>query len=428
MIGLVKRQIQENWSILKHIRGNARACLITEPMWGIPFNLYIPYASVYMLALGCTDTQVGIVISVGLAFQMFFSLVGGYITDKLGRRRTTLIFDLIGWSVPTLIWALARNFNYFLAAAMVNAVFRIVYTSWTCLLVEDTQPSRRVHVYTWIYVAGILAGFFSPIAGALVGRFTLVPAVRGLYALAFLSMTSMFFIRNALTRETKTGLRKMEEVKEFRLRETLLEYRRITSSLLKSPLTLIAFSLVIIKNIHITIKQTFLAILLIEGLDFPKEAVALFPAIHSVVMLLVFLFIMPTLGRLGPKRPLLWGFLTLIAGYLTLVFSPHKSYSVVVLSTVLTAFGTAVVFPFSDALMHNTIYDSDRAKIISILHVFLFAVSAPFGYIGGLLSSLAKQLPFVLLAAVQLAGVVLLGLFALCERRHKSTGRSSLQQ
>jgi MFS family permease len=419
VIGPLKRKLQENWRILKGIRGNARACLVMEPLWGIPFNLYIPYASVYMLALGCTDTQVGIVTSVGLAFQMLFSLFGGYITDKLGRRRTTLIFDLIGWTLPTVIWAVARNFNYFLAAAIVNAAFRIVYTSWTCLLVEDTKPERRVHVYTWIYVAGILAGFFSPIAGALVKRFTLVPAVRGLYGFAFLSMTTMFFLRNALTKETETGLRKREEVKHFRLKETIHEHRIIVLNLLKSPLTLISFTLVIIKNIHITVKRTFLAILLTEGLGFPKESVALFPAIHSVVMLLVFLFVMPTMGRLGAKRSLLVGYLALIAGYLVLVFSPLRSYTVVIISTVLTAFGTAVAFPYSDALLHNTISDTDRAKIISILHVFLFAISTPFGYISGLLSSIAKQLPFVLLTLVQVAGLVLLGVFAVVERRRR---------
>lgn len=422
MFGLLKRKLQENWRILKGIRGNARACLVMEPLWGIPFNLYIPYASVYMLAMGCTDTQVGIITSVGLAFQMIFSLIGGYVTDKLGRRRTTLIFDLIGWTIPTLIWAVARNFNYFLVAAIVNATFRIAYASWTCLLVEDTKPDQRVHVYTWIYVAGVLAGFFSPIAGALVGRFTLVPAVRGLYAFAFLSMTAMFFLRNALTRETETGLRKSEEVRRFRLKETIHEHKTIVLNLLKSPLTLISFTLVIIKNIHITIKRTFLAILLTNGLGFPKEAVALFPAIHSVVMLLVFLFVMPTMGRLGAKRSLLIGYLTLLTGYLVLVLSPFRSYTVVIISTVLTAFGTAVAFPFSDALLHNTIEDADRAKIISILHVFLFAVSTPFGYISGILSSVAKQLPFVLLALVQVVGIVLLGVFAVFERRQRATG------
>ena len=110
MFSLVKKQLNEAWTILNGFQGNAKPCILTEPMFGIPYNLYIPYASLYMVALGCSDTQVGIVISVGLIFQMIFSLIGGYITDKLGRKKTTIIFDLIAWSIPALIWAFAQNF------------------------------------------------------------------------------------------------------------------------------------------------------------------------------------------------------------------------------------------------------------------------------------------------------------------------------
>ena len=46
-----------------------------------------------------------------------------------------------------LLWAFAQGFEYFLIAAMINAVFRIVYTSWTCLVVEDApaglEAARR---------------------------------------------------------------------------------------------------------------------------------------------------------------------------------------------------------------------------------------------------------------------------------------------
>ena len=30
------------------LRGNQLACLYTEPLWGIPYNLYVPFVSVYM--------------------------------------------------------------------------------------------------------------------------------------------------------------------------------------------------------------------------------------------------------------------------------------------------------------------------------------------------------------------------------------------
>src|SRR5690606_15866537 len=79
---------------LRTLKGNPRGCVYTEPLWGIPFNLISPYASVYMLALGLTDRNIGLVLSVSWGFQVFWALMSGAITDKLGRRRTTLLFDI----------------------------------------------------------------------------------------------------------------------------------------------------------------------------------------------------------------------------------------------------------------------------------------------------------------------------------------------
>lgn len=89
---------------LMELRGNPRACLFTEPMWGLSMNLCLPYMSVYMLAFGLNDVQVGIVSSVYMFSQMIFSFLAGAIVDKIGRRKSTLIFDFFGLerSLPDL--------------------------------------------------------------------------------------------------------------------------------------------------------------------------------------------------------------------------------------------------------------------------------------------------------------------------------------
>ena len=403
------RHLAETLRAFRRIRGNARTGILVEPMWQIPFSLYTTYTSLYMMALGCTEAQVGLLASIGLGFQMVLALLSGFITDRLGRRRPTLIFDLISWTIPTLIWALARNFTYFFVAAVINSLVRIVHTSWYCLLIDDTTPEQRVHVFTGIYVAGILAGFFAPLGGFLVRTFSLVSTVRGLYLFACLSMTTMFLIRNRFTVETKIGLQKMAEARSFKARDTFQDYRRILHHLIKSPRTLIAFLLLLINNIHTTTKNTFLSILLAEGLGFPRASIAIFPAIHSAVLLAGFLLVAPFLARFHPKRSLLIGLLSTIGGYLFLTLSPEHSYVTVVLSTILVALGTAIVFPVVDSLFANSIPGGDRAKVLSLFHVFLFGLTAPFGYIGGLLAGVSERLPFVLLLLLKGFGLILVG-------------------
>ena len=99
---------------LRNLRGNMRGTVLTEPIWAIPYNLYAPYVSVYMLALGLTDSQIGLLASIGLACQIFWTMMSGALTDKFGRKRTTLVVDIIAWSIPCLIWAIAQDFNAFL--------------------------------------------------------------------------------------------------------------------------------------------------------------------------------------------------------------------------------------------------------------------------------------------------------------------------
>jgi MFS family permease len=405
----MRKALRQTRDILRGFKGNSRACLMVEPMWGIPFNLYTPYTSLYMLALGCSAAQVGLITTVGLVFHMAFSLVSGHITDRLGRRRTSLIFDLIGWSIPTLIWAVAGGFQYFLVAAIINAAYRVVHTSWNCLLIEDSPASQRIHIYTWVQVAGILAGFVAPLAGLLVGRFGLVPAVRGLYVFAFLSMTSMFLIRNRNTTETRMGLRKMQETANTPLRESLGDYGRVFRELLRSPYVLIAFLLHVLNQIQLVIQRTFVGILLTRGLGFSESVVGVFPAIHSVVMLTVFVFVMPAVSRLNVTRAVRLGFAGSIAGFLVFVLSPSAHFVAAIAATVLTAFGMAVVFPTVESLLTNAIVDVDRAKVMAILNVFLFGVSAPFGYLGGLLAEQNARLPFVLVLGLLALAVGIVG-------------------
>ena len=73
---------------LKSLRGNPRGCVYLEPLWGIPFHLYSPYVSIYMVALGLADKQIGLILSISWGFQIVLALLSGAVTDKLGRLQT----------------------------------------------------------------------------------------------------------------------------------------------------------------------------------------------------------------------------------------------------------------------------------------------------------------------------------------------------
>jgi MFS family permease len=383
-------------STLLNLEGNPRSILFTEPLWGIPYNLYIPYVSVYMLALGVRDSQIGLITSIGLALQIATSLLGGAITDKLGRKRTTLIFDILSWSVPCLIWAVAQNFYYFLAAAVVNSLWRITMNSWTCLMVEDAPKDKLVNMYAWVYIAGLAAAFFSPIAGVLINQFSLIPTMRGLFVFALVMMTTKFLVLNYFAVETRHGQVRMEETRGKPLRSLVGGYGGVLAQLLRTPHTLASLGIMLVISITATISTTFWAILVTEKLGIPTQNIAIFPFVKSVVMLGFFFLILPRISSLHFKRPMLLGFCGYVIAELLLVSMPEKNYLLLLTSTFLEAASLALVSPLMDSMVILTVDPQERARIQALMYVVVISLTSPFGWIAGRLSEVNRTLPFVL--------------------------------
>lgn len=384
------------FTMLRDVKGNARGCILTEPLWGIPYFLYAPYVSIYMLALGINDSQIGLITSIGLIFQILSALLSGAITDKLGRKRTTFWFDLISWSIPTLIWAVAKDFNYFVIAAVINSVWRVTHNSWSCLLVEDTDQNSLVDVYSWIYISGLLAAFFAPLASLLINRFSLIPTVRGLYIFASILMTAKFLIMNGMVTETKHGLIRMQQTKNQSLVALLSEYRGVFRQILGTPQTLYTLGVILVMNTSWMINGTFWSVYVTKKLLIPPQHIALYPFARSIIMLFFFFLVMPRIRNLNFRNPMLIGLLGYIISQLILVASPERGYLSLLVSTLIEAVSYATVSTLLDKMVVVTVEAKERARILSIIYVIVILFTSPFGWIAGQLSEANRMLPFAL--------------------------------
>jgi MFS family permease len=389
------------------LRGNARGAVFTEPLWGIPFSLYAPYVSVYMLAFGLTDRQIGLISTIGLLGQVFFSLLSGAITDKLGRKRTTFIFDFLSWSIPTLIWAIAQNFTYFVVAALVNSLWRITHNSWSCVLVEDTDPDLLVDIYSWIYISGQLSVFFAPLAGVLVNRFSLIPTMRGLYLFACLMMTIKFIVMNVMVTETRQGVIRMQETKNQSLFSMLAEYRGVFHQILAAPQTLYTLAIMLVMSIAMTVNGAFWSILVTAKLGIPPEHLALFPFAKSIIMLIFFFVVIPRVRDMHFRNPMLVGMAGFIAAEFLLINIPEKAYALILLEVLLETCSYAIVGTQIDRMLVVTVDAQERARIMAILLVVQVAATSPFGWIAGMLSSANRNYPFILNIALFIIGAFL---------------------
>ena len=396
---------------MRELKGNPRITVLTEVMFGIPYNLFTPFFSVYMLALGLNDQQIGSIASMGLILQIFTALLSGAIVDKFGRRLTLAVFDMLCWVVPCLIWAVAQDVRFFIVAALMNSLWRVSHTAWTCLMVEDAEERHLVHIWTWIMIFAFCSAFFTPIGGWVVERFGLIPAVRGMFIFGFIMLSAKIILLYVYSHETARGVQRMQETRDRSLWSLLGEYRVVFQQLLRSRPILAALSLMVITNIYTTISNNFWGVLFTSKLGFSNPQISTYVAIRSIVMTISFFLIGPRLTNLRRFRLPLWaGFAAFLVSQLLLVVMPPQAVILVVVSVTLEGIAAALVSPMTESLLALSMESKERARVSAMVYVALILLISPFGWVAGQLSALDRSLPFALNLGLFAIGLILIWL------------------
>ena len=374
--------------------------------------LVLPYASVFMLALGVRDQQIGLLAT--MLSQVVFGLLSGVITDKLGRRLTTALFDVVAWAIPCLIWAFAQDFWWFLVASVVNGAWQVTQNSWDCLLVEDVDRGEITKVYSLVKVAAEFSALFAPIAALLVLQFGLMPAVRILYLNAFIIMTAKIVILYRWSTETATGRLRREQTRGVSSWRLLAEYRGVLGLIVRSKGTIFSLAIAAIVGAVALVNGTFWQVVISQRLSVPDPLLPFFPMVRSVLSVVFFFTLIPWLthGR-HLQRPMLWGFLTYLAGQVLLVLIPAaasgpdwSTYALLGVCLLLDAFGAGILFMLAESLVALHVDRDERSRVMAIQRTVVMLLTAPFGWISGWLSGIDRTWPFILTSALLVLGLV----------------------
>jgi MFS family permease len=414
------------FSTLIKLKGNTRACIYTEPLWGLSMNLCIPYLSVYMLALGLNDTRVGFIVTINTLSQIVFSFLSGPITDKIGRRKTTAVFDVLAWCIPALIWWRAENFWFFLTAGIINGTNGVTANSWNCLAVEDAEKKQITRIYSLAMACGQLSAVFAPITSILISRLTLVPAIRILYINGFILMSIKVIVLYLASKETGIGVLRIHETKGKNIFQLAGGYGGVIKIILYSRGMVFSMIIAALAGTVGMINNTFWQIIANKKLLVPEAILPLFMVFRSILAIFFLFFVIPRLSRGLLKIPLLLGFAIYFLGQSLLIMVPVEGflkYPLLCLSLVFDGFGLGTISMLSESLIALHVNPAERARIMAIRFMLVMGATAPFGWIGGILSDISRNLPFALNLGLLLLGIII----TLFHYHHKDADHSAEQ-
>jgi MFS family permease len=187
-----------------------------------------PYNSIFIVALGATGTQLGLLTSLSLGLTAVAAILTGWLSDRLNRKHMFLVGAFIGILVP-LTYFTAGGL-YWLVPAFIFAGFAdgIISPAWTTMYANSIRNSQRGTVYglanifilTPMLFAGLVGGQIVSMSGGLN-----VAGIRPVYLVQVILLVSAWLIVWRLLGDRKPTQPK----RELSLRTMVDDYRSVLS-------------------------------------------------------------------------------------------------------------------------------------------------------------------------------------------------------
>ena len=399
---------------------NARNSILLEPLWAVFGTVVLYYAPLYLRSVGLQSTEIGLLGSVTLALSFACQAFAAPITNRLGRKRTTLIGDLISWSLPMFVWALAQSFGAFVLAAGLNAINRIVTVSWSLLVIEDVDPPQRPRVFGIMNLIVTFCGLLTPLVGLLIARYGVVPTLRVFYALGGVGMTVMFLWRNAITDETRSGQEAMRQHQGLSLGQSLRGTLERVAGMRGHP-GLIGITVFYVLTVFIEQLSLFQILFLGEALGFGPQALSYVPVVAALVTALLYGVALPRLGRLPLGQTLVIVRALALLGAAALLFVPPGNAALMLAVVGLIGGATFLTQTYRDAALFARLPAGEgTADLYSAVQTLTLLCSIPAAALAGLVFAASPHGLFLLIALLCAA---LLALAAWLARREARAPR-----
>jgi Na+/melibiose symporter-like transporter len=251
-------------------------------------------------------------------------------------------------------------------------------------------------MFSWVSIMGLIAVFFAPLSGYLIGQYTLVPVMRVLYGIYSVSMLAKCYVTIKYTTETAQGKVRLAQTKNVSMFKMLGEYKGLIGVIFRDKATVQTLIVMVLIMVTSMISNNFFGLYSNLKLGISEQMLALFPILRAIIALAFMFGIQSAFDRLPIVIPLRYGFMLAVIAQLLLIFAPPSNIPILLCYVFIEAVAYSLIAPRKDGLMARNIDPNERARVMGVLVGLTTACSIPFGIITGMLSGMNRMYPFIL--------------------------------
>jgi len=390
--------------MLRDLPQNTRITLLLNLFSSTLASVLFFYAALYMQGMGLTAPQMGLIASLAAVTGLFTQAMAAPVVNRMGRKRSLLVFSFLCWSVPLLLWMLANGFTLFLLAALFFSISRITAIAWYCVVTEGVPEHQKAKVFGIMFVFGSIGGLATLLAGPVMDRFGLIPAMRFLYGLAFVAMTGMFIYRHGIITESEAGIEQQRRHESLSLVASVRHHvETVRHNLANREFRILAAVYVLFV---IASAMDFVIILFMNNqLRLTVTQLSLIPPVAAVVSILLYRLMLKHVHAGNERAILLLSLVGMAAGKILLLVIPAGSVGWMLAVSLVGAAGGYLFSVAISAALNNRMGAAHMADAYSAVQLLGALFSIPAGYAAGVLYAYRPGLAILAAGVVTLAAV-----------------------
>lgn len=180
----------------------------------------IPFMAIYLQnELGASPLMIGVTLGIAQLCSTFGGFIGGYFTDKLGRKFIILMTVFI-WSAVFIGFATVRVIGLFIVLNALNGLCRSFFEPATqALMIDFTEEKKRRRLFSFRYTAINIAAVIGPLCGVLISGmssaripFLITASMYAIYGVFLIFLFKKYEMSQQKLAETQTILQMFKVV------------------------------------------------------------------------------------------------------------------------------------------------------------------------------------------------------------------------
>ncbi len=364
---------------------------------GSMFPMLLP---IYLTDLGASVTQVGLVFTLTSVVILFLQILGGWISDSIGRLRAIAIGS-VGGILGYAAMILAPTWEWMLVALAISQVpYALVGPSFSAFLAEQSTKESRGRVYgitdTIYQITGVIG---PPLGGFLAGAY-------GFKVMLFVSGI-LYSIAAGLRIWMATTVRFTSETQPRQLtaKSFMTNLKTMAIMILGGGVLTWIFITDGVRDIGFRLSWELQPLYLEQVGGLTIQQIGLLGSIFSIAMMFTPMLSGRLADRYGERIPISSGFLLIFFAYV--IFLNASGFLGFAVVWAVFGIGVGLLSPAYQSLISKVVPQKMLGTFTGLFHGSLGLISLPAPYIGAKLwENFNPKVPFLITAVLALLTVI----------------------